>query len=117
MGAWTTVGRWDFGFAPGALAEIVFAPYFQDAHPDHVATTRIVEDARFDAKLTKIDLPGEPVYPRWLFYYYCTHLRWVADPRFLFDISGFESRTFVRSSRPWAFIDAWKRWSASACEM
>jgi bacillithiol biosynthesis deacetylase BshB1 len=73
-------------------ADIVFSPYFQDAHPDHVATTRIVEDARFDAKLTKIDLPGEPVYPRWLFYYYCTHLRWIADPSFLIDISGYEQR-------------------------
>ncbi len=73
-------------------AEIVFTPYFQDAHPDHVATTRIVEDARFDAKLTKIDLPGEPIYPKWLFYYYCTHLRWVADPTFLMDISGYEQR-------------------------
>jgi bacillithiol biosynthesis deacetylase BshB1 len=73
-------------------AEIVFAPYFHDAHPDHVATTRIVEDARFDAKLTKIDLPGDPIYPKWLFYYYCTHLRWVADPSFLIDITGFEQR-------------------------
>ena len=73
-------------------AEIMFVPYFQDAHPDHVATTRIAEDARFDAKLTKIDLPGEPIYPKWLFYYYCTHLRWVADPNFLFDITGFEDR-------------------------
>ncbi|MCH8822416.1 MAG: bacillithiol biosynthesis deacetylase BshB1 [Planctomycetes bacterium] len=73
-------------------AEIMFVPYFQDAHPDHVATTRIAEDARFDAKLTKIDLPGEPIYPKWLFYYYCTHLRWVADPNFLFDITGLEDR-------------------------
>lgn len=71
-------------------ADVIFAPYFHDAHPDHVATTRIVEDARFDAKLTKIDLPGEPIYPKWFFYYYCTHLRWVADPSFLVDISGFE---------------------------
>jgi bacillithiol biosynthesis deacetylase BshB1 len=71
-------------------AQIVFTPYFQDAHPDHVATTRIVEDARFDAKLTKIDLAGDPIYPRWLFYYYCTHLRWVADPNFLVDITGHE---------------------------
>ena len=39
-------------------AEIVFTPYFEDAHPDHIATTKIVEDARFDAKLTKIDLSG-----------------------------------------------------------
>jgi bacillithiol biosynthesis deacetylase BshB1 len=73
-------------------AAIVFTPYFNDAHPDHVATTRIVEDARFDAKLTKIDLPGEPIYPKWLFYYYCTHLRWVADPNLMFDITGYEQR-------------------------
>lgn len=73
-------------------AQIVFLPYFHDAHPDHVATTRIVEDARFDAKLTKIDLPGKPIYPKWMFYYYCTHLRWVADPSFCVDISSFEQR-------------------------
>lgn len=68
-------------------ADIIFVPYEQDAHPDHRAVTRIVEDARFDAKLTKIDLPGEPCYPKWLFYYYATHLRWVADPSFCLDIS------------------------------
>lgn len=70
-------------------AEIVFTPFFEDAHPDHIATTRIVEDARFDAKLTKIDLAGEPIYPTWLFYYYCTHLRTVPNPSFLIDTSGF----------------------------
>ena len=68
-------------------ASVVFAPFFEDAHPDHRATTRIVEDARFDAKLTKIDLPGEPIYPKWLIYYYCMHLRFVADPSFCLDIS------------------------------
>ena len=69
-------------------AEIVFLPYPEDAHPDHRATTRIIEDARFDAKLSKIDLPGQPIYPKWLIYYYCTHLRHVADPSFCLDISG-----------------------------
>ena len=73
-------------------AQIVFVPYFEDAHPDHVTTTRIVEDARFDAKLTKIDLPGEPIYAKWLFYYSCTHLRHVANPSFVFDITGFEKQ-------------------------
>ncbi|MEM1213731.1 MAG: bacillithiol biosynthesis deacetylase BshB1 [Planctomycetota bacterium] len=68
-------------------AEMVFLPYFEDAHPDHVATTRIVEDARFDAKLTKIDLPGEPIYPKRLVYYFCTHLRIVATPNFMIDIT------------------------------
>jgi bacillithiol biosynthesis deacetylase BshB1 len=86
-------------------ATIVFCPYPEDAHPDHLATTRIVEDARFDAKLTSIDMPlpprdgtwgceaslsgdGAPIYPRWLFYYYCTHLRHVAQPSFITDVSG-----------------------------
>ncbi|MCP4758455.1 MAG: bacillithiol biosynthesis deacetylase BshB1 [Planctomycetes bacterium] len=73
-------------------ADILFAPYPEDAHPDHVAVTKIVEDARFDAKLTKIDLPGEPIYPRWLFHYYCTHLRIIPNPSFLMDISGYESQ-------------------------
>lgn len=71
-------------------AQIVFLPFFEDAHPDHVATTRIVEAARFDAKLTRLDLPGagQPIYPKWLIYYYCTHLRWVANPTFCLDITG-----------------------------
>jgi bacillithiol biosynthesis deacetylase BshB1 len=70
-------------------ASIVFLPYFEDAHPEHIAVTRIVEDARFDAKLSKIDLPGEPIYPKWMIYYYCTHLRHVANPSFCLDISPY----------------------------
>jgi bacillithiol biosynthesis deacetylase BshB1 len=68
-------------------AQIIFLPYYEDAHPDHVAVTRIVEDARFDAKLSKINLPGQPIYPTWLIYYYCTHLRHVAAPSFCLDIT------------------------------
>ncbi|MEM6334582.1 MAG: PIG-L family deacetylase [Planctomycetota bacterium] len=68
-------------------ASTVFLPYPEDAHPDHVATTRIVEDARFDAKLTKTNIPGSPIYPRRLIYYFCTHLRIVPQPTFCFDIS------------------------------
>ncbi len=68
-------------------ADILFVPYEEDAHPDHRAVTRIIEDARFDAKLTKINLPGQPCYPKWLFYYYATHLRLVAHPSFCIDIS------------------------------
>ncbi len=74
-------------------ASIVFVPHFFDAHPDHLAATRIAEDARFDAKLTGVSFPGDqgrpPVYPRWLFHYYCTHLRRVPDPTFIIDTSDF----------------------------
>jgi bacillithiol biosynthesis deacetylase BshB1 len=72
--------------------DVMFVPYPEDAHPDHRAVTRIAEDARFDAKLTKIDLPGEPRYPKWLFHYYCTHLRIVPQPSFLIDTTGHTDR-------------------------
>jgi bacillithiol biosynthesis deacetylase BshB1 len=71
-------------------ASIVFCPHPEDAHPDHRAVTRIVEDARFDAKLTKTTIPGDPIYPRWLFYYYCSHLRAPFDPSFCIDATGYE---------------------------
>jgi N-acetylglucosamine malate deacetylase 1 len=65
----------------------IFLPYPTDAHPDHVAVTRIGEDARFDAKLTKTTIPGEPWYPKRIIYYYCTHLRMNFNPTFCIDIS------------------------------
>ncbi|HET6250217.1 MAG TPA: PIG-L family deacetylase [Tepidisphaeraceae bacterium] len=65
----------------------MFLPYPVDAHPDHVATTKIGEDARFDAKLTKSSIPGEPCYPKRIIYYYCTHLRMNFNPLFFLDIS------------------------------
>lgn len=70
----------------------IFCPHPEDAHPDHRAATRIVEDARFDAKLTKIDLPGEPRYPSRLVHYYATHLKTIPNPSFLVDTSGFHDR-------------------------
>ncbi|MBS0187077.1 MAG: PIG-L family deacetylase [Planctomycetes bacterium] len=77
-------------------ASIVFCPHPLDAHPDHIATTRIVEDARFDAKLTRQPMPGDlgkpPIYPKWFIYYYCTHLRRVPDPTFIMDVSGYEAK-------------------------
>lgn len=47
--------------------DILFLPYWEDAHPDHIQTTQIGEAARFYAKLTKTDLAGEPWYPGRLF--------------------------------------------------
>ncbi len=81
-------------------ASVLFMPHPDDAHPDHVATTRIAEDARFDAKLTAFTPPTPPgysaigpaIYPRWVFYYYCSHLRAVARPSFIVDISPTRER-------------------------
>ncbi|CAN5371755.1 bacillithiol biosynthesis deacetylase BshB1 [soil metagenome] len=66
---------------------VMFIPYPIDAHPDHVAVTKICEDARFDAKLTKSTIPGEPWHPKRIIYYFCTHLMMNFQPTFCIDIS------------------------------
>jgi bacillithiol biosynthesis deacetylase BshB1 len=68
-------------------ADWLFVPYPLDAHPDHMAVSRICEDARFDAKLTKCAIPGQPCYPKRIIYYFCTHLRMNFTPNFCIDIS------------------------------
>jgi len=66
---------------------VLFLPYPIDAHPDHVAVTKIGEDARFDAKLTKSEIPGDPWHPKRIIYYFCTHLRMSFQPTFCIDVS------------------------------
>ncbi len=67
--------------------EHLYAPYWVDAHPDHLAATELTEAARFWAKLTKTDMPGEPHHPRRIYNYYCVHLKMTAQPAFVLDIS------------------------------
>jgi bacillithiol biosynthesis deacetylase BshB1 len=67
----------------------LFAPYWVDAHPDHVAATELVEAARFWAKLTKCDMPGKPHHPERIYNYYCVHLRMTPQPAFVLDISEY----------------------------
>lgn len=65
----------------------LMAPYWEDAHPDHIAATSLVEAARFWAKLTKTELAGEPHHPQRIYYYYCVHLKLTPQPAFVLDIS------------------------------
>ena len=65
----------------------IMAPYWEDAHPDHIAATELIEAARFWSKLTKTDMQSEPWYPERIFYYYSVHLRQHPDPSFVLDIS------------------------------
>ena len=66
----------------------LFAPYWVDAHPDHTAATKLVDDARFWSKLTKTDMPGEPFHPQRIYNYYCVHLKMTPQPAFVLDISA-----------------------------
>jgi bacillithiol biosynthesis deacetylase BshB1 len=71
---------------------VLFVPYGVDAHPDHTAVTRIAEDARFDAKLTKSTIPGEPWHPKRIIYYFCTHLRLNINPTFCIDVADMREK-------------------------
>jgi bacillithiol biosynthesis deacetylase BshB1 len=95
----------------------LFAPYWVDAHPDHVAATQLIEAARFWSKLSKTDMPGEPWHPARIFYYYCVHLKHAAQPAFVLDISEQWDRKLAaircyhsqfvqgRSTEPPTFLD------------
>ncbi len=67
--------------------QIMFLPYWEDAHPDHIQATQIGEAARFYAKLTKTDLAGDPWYPGRIIYYLWSHQRVHISPAFIMDIS------------------------------
>ncbi len=69
--------------------KLLFAPYAKDAHPDHLAVGELVLRARFDAKLTGADIPGEPHYVRRIVHFFCTHLRINIIPTFLVDVTNY----------------------------
>ena len=67
----------------------IFVPYWVDAHPDHLAAVELAEAARFWAKLSKSDMPGEPHHPARVLHYFSVHLRVVASPAFVLDITPY----------------------------
>ncbi len=96
----------------------VFAPYWEDAHPDHVAATEMIEAARFWSKLSKTDMPGQRYHPERLYYYFCVHLRLAVQPSVIVDISdqwqrkraaieAYESQFITgRPTQPTSFVDS-----------
>ena len=62
---------------------LLFAPYPQDAHPDHIAAAQICLGARFYSKFHKTEMRGEPYYPARLMHYMAVHLRLVVPPTFV----------------------------------
>ncbi|OXS61164.1 bacillithiol biosynthesis deacetylase BshB1 [Cohnella sp. CIP 111063] len=63
---------------------IVFAPYFIDRHPDHIACSRMAEEAVFNAKLRKVapELPAWTVEQLYFYFINDAHV-----PQLLIDIS------------------------------
>jgi bacillithiol biosynthesis deacetylase BshB1 len=73
--------------------QIVFAPYFNDRHPDHIDTSILIKEAVFASGLTKIitnlnDVLQVAYRPKKIFYYMQTY---TFDPSFIVDISGYQN--------------------------
>ena len=66
---------------------ILFVPYPDDAHPDHVAASSIAIAARFYAKFTKTEMSGEPHFPERVYRYMAVHQRIIAEPSFIIDVT------------------------------
>ncbi len=71
--------------------EIIFAPYKNDRHPDHIDTSDLVKRAVFNSGLKKFKttLSGQsqlPYRPRKIFYYMQTY---IFNPSFVVDISDY----------------------------
>ncbi|KAF0151408.1 MAG: lmbe family protein [Ignavibacteria bacterium] len=69
--------------------KLLFAPYFNDRHPDHIGASQLVKEAFFFSGLHKIETeennrPQIPFRPQKLFYYMQTY---EFKPSFIFDIS------------------------------
>jgi len=100
---------------------VVLAPYWEDRHPDHAATSRIVQEAVFLAGLSRLDTGQEPFRPAEVVYYMAA---WEFAPSFVVDISGqfeqkqavvrcYASQVYVperRSSEPGTFISSEHYW-------
>src|SRR2546426_2152226 len=83
----TLEARWSLaGILREARPRVLFAPYWEDAHPDHVAASSLVEAARFWGKLTKTDIPGDPHWAQHIYYYYSIHLRLPERASFVLDV-------------------------------
>ena len=80
--------------------KIIFAPYFNDRHPDHIEASKLIKRAMFLSGLpkieTKIDNETQEAFrPKKLFYFIQTY---EFDPTFIVDISDtFEKK--VKSMR------------------
>ena len=71
--------------------KIVFAPFFNDRHPDHINTSKLIKRAMFVSGLEKINTSEKEIdqrayRPAKLYYYMQTY---TFEPSFIVDISNF----------------------------
>ncbi|WP_433946466.1 bacillithiol biosynthesis deacetylase BshB1 [Paenibacillus sp. SN-8-1] len=65
---------------------IVFAPYWEDRHPDHVQCSKLVEEAVFNAKLRRMMPDKPPVLVDELYFYFINDWR---TPDLIVDVTSY----------------------------
>jgi N-acetylglucosamine malate deacetylase 1 len=65
---------------------VVAVPYWQDRHPDHMSSSKLLKEAVFNAKLRKYQAAGDPWEPQWICYYFINDS---APPSFVVDVSDY----------------------------
>lgn len=68
--------------------KIIFAPYFNDRHPDHIQTAKLIKTAVFKSGLfnLKLEKNYSPYRPKKVFHYM---LMYTFEPTFIYDISQY----------------------------
>ncbi|MCC3380937.1 bacillithiol biosynthesis deacetylase BshB1 [Paenibacillus farraposensis] len=64
--------------------KVVFAPYWEDRHPDHVMCSKLVEEAVFNAKLRRF-MPEQPAVQVELYFYFIND---IGRTDLIVDITG-----------------------------
>jgi bacillithiol biosynthesis deacetylase BshB1 len=72
------------GLVRRSRAKTVAVPYWSDRHPDHVAASRLLSEAVFNAGLWRYAADGDAWRPAWICYYFINDS---AVPSFVVDVS------------------------------
>jgi bacillithiol biosynthesis deacetylase BshB1 len=72
--------------------DVLFGPTMPDLHPDHVAAVELLAAARFDARLHKTDMAGQPWWTPRQYGYYSTHRGCIERPAFILDATDHWAR-------------------------
>jgi len=73
------------GLVRRSRPKAVAVPYWSDRHPDHVAASRLLTDAVFNAGLRRYHADGDAWKPEWICYYFINDS---TVPSFVIDVSG-----------------------------
>jgi bacillithiol biosynthesis deacetylase BshB1 len=73
------------GLVRRSRAKAVAVPYWSDRHPDHVAASRLLTEAVFNAGLRRYVADGDAWKPDWICYYFINDS---AAPSFVVDVSS-----------------------------